>query len=143
MANALSASSKRAMIWPVNVAETIRSSSQGIRDLYVSQTLVLRYGLSVGSIAAIFSISSVVSSSMTSMASSTVMMPTRRSSLSTTGRAMKLYFEKVCATSSLSSSVETEMTCVSMISSMVSSSSERRIVRSETMPCSLRAGSTT
>ena len=143
MANALSASSKRAMIWPVNVAETIRSSSQGIRDLYVSQTLVLRYGLSVGSIAAIFSISSVVSSSMTSMASSTVMMPTRRSSLSTTGRAMKLYFEKVCATSSLSSSVETEMTCVSMISSMVSSSSERRIVRSETIPCSLRAGSTT
>ena len=141
--DALSASSKRAMIWPVNVAETIRSSSQGIRDLYVSQTLVLRYGLSVGSIAAIFSISSVVSSSMTSMASSTVMMPTRRSSLSTTGRAMKLYFEKVCATSSLSSSVETEMTCVSMISSMVSSSSERRIVRSETMPCSLRAGSTT
>lgn len=91
--------------------------------------------------AAIFSISSVASASMTSMASSTVMMPTRRSSLSTTGRAMKSYFEKVWATSSLSSRVPTEMTCVSMISSMISSSSERRIVRRETMPSSLRAGS--
>ena len=66
------------MISPVNVADTISSSSQGIRARNVSNTEVLRYGLSVGVIAAIFSISSVASSSITSMASSTVTMPTSR-----------------------------------------------------------------
>ena len=58
------------------------------------------YGCSDGSIAAIFSISSVASSSMTSHASSNVTMPTSRFSVSTTGSARKSYFENICATTS-------------------------------------------
>ena len=42
MVKALRASSKLEMIWPVNVAETISSSSHGIRDLKVSKALVRR-----------------------------------------------------------------------------------------------------
>ena len=68
--------------------------------------------------AAIFSMSSVVSSSMTSMASSKVTMPTSRSSPSTTGTAGRSYLENTWATSSLSSWVWTETTLVSMMSSM-------------------------
>ena len=86
---AANASSNPAIICPVNVADTISSNSHGIRERNVSKTPVLRYGLSDGRIAAIFSISSVVSSCNTSIASSTVTMPTRRSSLSTTGSARK------------------------------------------------------
>ena len=84
------------------------------------------YGCSDGSIAAIFSISSVASSSMTSMASSNVTIPTSRSSVSTTGRARKLYLLNIWATCSLSSSVLTVMTCSCMMDSMVASSSSHR-----------------
>ena len=42
MVKALRASSKRLMICPVKVAEIMRSSSQGMRDLKVSRVLVLR-----------------------------------------------------------------------------------------------------
>ena len=52
------------------MAEIIRRSSQGMRLLQCWNTLVFRYGLSVGVMAAIFSMSSVVSSRSTSMASS-------------------------------------------------------------------------
>ena len=85
---------------------------------------------------AIFSMSSVASSSITSMASSTVTMPTSRFSVSTTGRALKLYLENICATVSWSSDVVTEMTFGSMMSSITSSSSERMSVRSESAPMS-------
>ena len=68
--------------------------------------------------AAIFSKSSVVSSSMTSMASSKVMMPTRRFSASTTGRADRSYLFSSWDTSSLSSWVLTDRTLVSMMSPM-------------------------
>ena len=47
---------------PVNVAEIIKRSSQGILFFHVSKTPVFIYGLSLGTIAAIFSISSVASS---------------------------------------------------------------------------------
>ena len=46
----------------VKVAEIIRSNSHGILFLKVSNTPVFIYGLSFGTIAAIFSISSVFSS---------------------------------------------------------------------------------
>ena len=62
-----------------------------MRFFQISTGVERMYGCSDGSIAAIFSISSVASSSMTSMASSKVTMPTRRFSVSTTGRARKLY----------------------------------------------------
>ena len=110
------ASSKKPRMVPVKVAEIISSSSQGMRCFQVSTTPVWKYGLSVGRMAAIFSMSSVASSSITSMASSTVMMPTSRSSPSTTGRAVRSYLEKSWATSSLSSWVGTDTTLVSMIS---------------------------
>ena len=42
MVKALRASSKLEMICPVKVAETINSSSHGIRDLKVSKALVRR-----------------------------------------------------------------------------------------------------
>ena len=94
--------------------------------------------MSVGSIAAIFSISSVVSSCKTSMASSTVTMPTRRFSVSTTGRARKSYLENICATCSWSSNVFTVMTWSVMMDSIVAlSSSHRRRSLTETRPMSL------
>ena len=55
-------------------------------------------GLSEGVIAAIFSISSVTSSCITSIASSTVTMPTSRPSPSTTGIAVKSYLANMLAT---------------------------------------------
>ena len=60
--------------------------------------------------AAIFAMSSLASSSMMSMASSTVMMPTRRPSPSTTGSEEKSYFDMVCTALSWSSLVVTLMT---------------------------------
>ena len=42
MVKALRASSKLEMIWPVNVAEIIKSRSHGMRDLKVSKALVRR-----------------------------------------------------------------------------------------------------
>ena len=86
--------------------------------------------------AAIFSMSSVTSSCMTSMASSTVTMPTRRFSVSTTGMALKLYLENIWATVSWSSVVDTEITWGSMMSSTTSSGSERISVRSDRAPMS-------
>ena len=41
-------------IWLVIVAEIISSKSHGIRFFHVSNTLVFKYGVSVGTIAAIF-----------------------------------------------------------------------------------------
>ena len=84
--------------------------------------------------AAIFSMSSVVSSCRTSMASSTVTMPTRRPSVSTTGRARKSYLLRAWAVSSWSSRVWTQMKFRSMMSPMMSSSSARRMVRMESTP---------
>lgn len=89
--SALSFDSKWARMMPVKVEESINMRSHITRDLQMSQTEFLRYGRPDGVIAAIFPMSSVVSSSKTSSASSTVMMPTRRDSVSTTGRAMKSY----------------------------------------------------
>ena len=57
-----SASSNEVMMLPVNVAEIMRSKSHGIRFFHVAKTPVFMYGLSVGVIAAIISISSVASS---------------------------------------------------------------------------------
>ena len=68
--------------------------------------------------AAIFSKSSVVSSSITSMASSKVTMPTIRLSPSTTGMADRSYLLSIWATSSLSSWVFTDRTLVSIMSRM-------------------------
>lgn len=84
-----SASSKEFIIRLVNVAESMRNISHGTRRFHISKALVLEYGLSEGVIAAISSKSSVASASITSMTSSTVTMPTRRPSLSTTGSAMR------------------------------------------------------
>ena len=97
---AASALSKCVMIRPVNVAETISSMSQGMRCLKRSNVDERRYVLSDGVMPPMISMSSVASSSMTSMASSKVTMPTMRFSVSTTGRARKLYFENMRATSS-------------------------------------------
>ena len=68
------------MIMPVKMAEIIKNSSHGMRFLASVRTPVLRYSSSEGSMAAIFSKSSVFSSSMTSTMSSMVMMPIMRSS---------------------------------------------------------------
>ena len=93
--------------------------------------------------AAIFSKSSVVSSSMTSMASSTVTIPTRRFSMSTMGSARKLYLFRACATSSLSSMVRAHTTSGSMMSSMISSSLASSRSRTESTPRRRRVGSVT
>ena len=108
------------MIAPVKVAEIMRRSSQGILFLYVSKMPTRKYGLSVGMIAAIFSISSVASSSRISTTSSMVMIPTRRFSLSTTGMAVKSYFLNIFAASSWSVRVLMLMTLSFMISPMMS-----------------------
>ena len=60
--DAASASSNELMMLPVNVAETIRISSHGMRFFHVANTPVFMYGRSVGVIAAMTSISSVASS---------------------------------------------------------------------------------
>ena len=90
------------------------------------------------------SMSSVASSCMTSMASSKVTMPTMRFSLSTTGRARKLYLENIRATSSWSSWVVTEMRLVSMMSLIfVSSSSVRSKSFTVTRPTRVRSAAMT
>ena len=89
---AASALSYADRIFEVNVADTINSSSHGIRDAHDRKMPVFRYGFSDGRIAAICSMSSVASDSMTSIASSTVTIPTRRSSPSITGMARNPYF---------------------------------------------------
>ena len=66
-------------------------------------------------IAAINAISSVASSCITSMMSSTVIMPTMRFSVSTTGIAERSYLLMVCATASSSSVVSQLITSVSII----------------------------
>ena len=81
---------------------------------------------------------------MTSMASSKVTMPTMRFSLSTTGRARKLYLENIRATSSWSSWVVTEIRLVSMMSLIwVSSSSHSSRSFTVTRPSSVRSVSMT
>ena len=86
------------------------------------------------------SISSVASSSMTSMASSKVTMPTIRFSPSTTGRARKLYLLNIRATSSWSVWVVTEIRLVIMISEMgVSSSSASSRSFTVTRPIRVRS----
>lgn len=84
-----SASSKPVIIMLVNVADSIRNISQGMRRFHISRTPVREYGLSEGAIPAMRSKSSVASSCRTSMTSSTVTMPTSRPSLSTTGMASR------------------------------------------------------
>ena len=135
--------SKWVRIIPVKVADNISIISQGVRARQVSNTPVLRYGLSPGRMAAIFSISSVTSSCRMSMASSTVTMPTRRFSVSTMGRARKSYLFRVWATSSWSSRVLAEITWVSMMSPTTSSSSDSRMVRMERYPSRWRPSSMT
>ena len=102
-------------IAPVMVLDSIRIRSHGILFFASWNTLVFKYGFSLGSMAAIFSKSSVASSSMTSITSSTVMIPTRRSSLSTTGIHKRPYLFIISATASWSSVVVTLITWVSII----------------------------
>ena len=97
------------IIEPVKAAETVSTRSHGMRFLNISRTESFIYGLSDGVTAPILSISSVASSRMTFITSSTVTMPTSLSSLSTTGSTMLPYFVNTFATSSLSSSVLTDM----------------------------------
>ena len=80
---------------------------------------------------------------MTSIASSTVTIPTSRLSRSTMGMARKSYLLSACATSSLSSVVLAHTTSGSMISSMRSSSSASSRSRTDSTPSSLRRGSVT
>ena len=127
----------------MNVADSISTISQGSRAFQVAKTPVRRYGLSEGSIAAIFSKSSVVSSSMTSIASSTVTIPTSRFSRSTMGMARKSYLLSAWATSSLSSVVLAHTTSGSMISSIRSSSSASSRSRTDSTPSRCRVGSVT
>ena len=84
-----SISSNFVSIMLVKVADSIRNISHGMRFFHISSVPVLEYGLSDGVIPAMISKSSVVSSSMTSMTSSTVTMPTSRPSRSTTGIAIR------------------------------------------------------
>ena len=85
---AANASSKCVIIAPVKVADIISNNSHGILFFHVSNTPVLMYVLSLGVIAAIFSISSVVSSSIMSKISSIVIIPTNLFSESTTGKLL-------------------------------------------------------
>ena len=89
MGSPASAPSKELIMPPVKVADIISTNSHGILFANMTGAGVLRYGRSDGVIAAIFSMSSVVSCVNTSIASSTVTIPTRRFSLSTTGRASR------------------------------------------------------
>ena len=74
---------------------------------------------------------------MTSIASSKVMIPTIKPPVSTTGSARKLYLESICATSSWSVRVLTEMTWLSMICETgVSSFSVKSRSLTETVPSS-------
>ena len=84
---ATNASSKNDIIAPVMDAESVKNNNQKILFLAWVNADVLRYGSSVGEIAAIISISSVASSLTTSIMSSTVTIPTRRFSVSIIGKA--------------------------------------------------------
>ena len=85
---------------PVIMDENIRTSNHGILLLAWAKEEVSKYVFSLGATAAIFVISSVASSITTSMASSTVTMPTSLLSVSITGSARRSYFLKSPATSS-------------------------------------------
>ena len=122
------------IIKPVNVAETSKIKSQGSLDLKIVNTFVCKYGFEVGIIAEILLISSLASSLMTSMASSTVTIPTILFSLSTTGMESKSYFESRFATSSLSVFVCANMKFSSIKSPILSSGSCKMISFAETMP---------
>ena len=114
---------------------TVAEAITRIRRTGVDKETIYTCYVTEGRIAAIFSISSVTSSSITSMASSKVMIPTIRPSVSTTGSARKLYFDSICATSSWSVSVLTEITFSSMISlTGVSSSAARSRSLTDTAP---------
>ncbi len=124
-------------IEPVIVPAIMSMRSQIIRFFTIVNTLVLRYGVSRGCIAAICSISFVASSSMTSTISSTVTIPTSLFSLSTTGSVVMSYFENIPATVSLSSVVTALTILVSIMSEIcVSSFSHARISQSSITPSS-------
>ena len=93
--------------------------------------------------AAIFSKSSVASSSSTSMLSSTVTMPTRRPSLSTTGNERKSYFISRATASSRSSPVSAVMRSVSIRSETLSESLASSSSRMVMTPSSFREASVT
>ena len=135
---AASAASNFPIISCVKTAESIKSSSHGMRLLYRSVTLSRGYGLSDGVIAAIFSMSSVASSRITSIASSTVTIPTSLFSPSTTGMTVKSYFANISATTAISSSVPTEITFSSIRSETTALALASTSVRKETRPISLR-----
>ena len=97
---------------------------------------ILFTGFSEGEIAAMISMSSAASSCITPMASSTVTMPTRRFSVSTTGSARSPYLPIISAAFSLSSCVYTEMTCCIIMSSIFVSIVERSMLFTVTMPTS-------
>ena len=93
--------------------------------------------------AAIFSKSSVASSSSTSMLSSTVTMPTSRPSLSTTGRERKSYFISRATASSRSSPVPAVITSRSIRSATRAWSPASSSSRMVTTPSRRRAASVT
>ena len=137
------AASYRPRIPPVIMPEIISTSSHTMRCLARENTPVFRYGLSDGAMAAIFSKSSVASCSITSTASSTVTMPTKRPSASTTGNDRKPYRCSSRTASSWSVPVATEMTpsSITSLTSWLSRASSR--LRTVTTPSSLRRGPTT
>ena len=102
---AVSVSSNLPRIPPETISAIISTTSQIIRCPTIRMTGVLRYGASSGVVPAIFWKSSVVSCVRTSIASSTVMIPTSRSSASSTGKVVKLYRSKSLAAFSRSSVV--------------------------------------
>ena len=88
----------------------------------------------------ILAMSSLTSSCKMVSASSTVTMPTRRFSLSTTGMAKKPYFSNSWLVSSRSVAVVTLTTLVSIRSAMGRDGSfSKTSVRSETTPASVRS----
>ena len=107
-----------------------------------SSVTVIR-ALSLGVIPAMISMSSVASSSITSMASSKVTIPTIRLSPSTTGIASRLYLLIIRATSSWSVCVVTVIRFDSMMLSMVCRSlgASSRLF-TETVPTRIRFSST-
>ena len=106
---AANAASYLEIIAPVMPADTISTSSHTILCFACFHTGVFRYGSVFASIAAIFCMSSVVSSVSTPIASSKVTMPTMQPSVSTTGMAISPYRRKRFAANSLSSVVLTEI----------------------------------
>ena len=90
IATASSALSKNCSTLTVRVNAIASMSSQGARLRASWNTVAVRYGRSSGSAPPAREKSSVSSASRTSIASSTVIMPTSRSSRSTTGRATRL-----------------------------------------------------